>query len=157
MNCGHHQPRIHLLRCIYECMWFCASWCHWDLLTCSIFSASIKNSDTGEQARYQDTYQDSRNDSMWDHYAIDIYCGIVTWSKKASSISLACDVSRSCGSYFAWILSFNLYHSLWGRYYSSEFNSWGSKSSERLSNLTKIAQFGRRRYFKRGSAAYLCT
>lgn len=76
---------------------------------------------------------------------------VVLWlGPKRHPASLAYDVSRSCGSHFAWILSFNLYHSLWGRYYSSEFNSWGNKSSERLSNLTKIAQFVRRRYFKEG-------
>lgn len=44
--------------CFYEelcCTWCCVCSCQWDLLTCSILSANIKNTDTGKQGRYQDS------------------------------------------------------------------------------------------------------
>lgn len=80
----------------------------------------------------------------WNRYAVDSlswYCDLV---QKCCQHLWLTIYSGQCGSQFSLTLWFNFYHYSWGRCFSSEFNRWGNRSSEKLTNFTKIAQLVRR-------------
>lgn len=127
------------------------------MLTCSILSANTKNIDTGKQERYQDSeckHVGVNAVTTWNRYAIDSYHGIVIWSKKVSSFSLRYTPGNAVVTFheFSHLIFITVYRA------DVIFQNLTGEGMEieRLSNLMKVTQFIRRRYFKRGSAADLC-